>query len=72
MKHVAYVYTSGVTGSKASGSFDLLGDAVLFCEQESSTDDTCVIKEGYTTLTGQEDFGTIMTWTIEKETPYGF
>lgn len=66
MNHLSIVYVGNSDQQVAQGSHELLGDSVLFCNNNSKVGDVCVIKESYQSLTGPEEYLTIMTWTTEK------
>lgn len=67
MNHLSTVYIGEGDEYVTQGSHELLGDAVLFCNNNSKVGDVCVIKESYESLTGTEQHLTIMRWTTEKE-----
>lgn len=65
MLHKATV-TSG-NKPKATETFEYLMDAVSFCNKEADQGDTCEVTESYESLTGIEDYVTIMSWVFQKE-----
>ena len=51
----------------ASEAHTYLCDAVNFCNINSQVGDECAVSESYESLTGLEEYTTIMTWTKLKE-----
>jgi len=70
MKHLAKVYSGGSGTLVMVAPYDLMGDAVNFCDINSRAGDRCVVREGYESLTGTEEYTTIITWIKEKENKY--
>ena len=65
MKHTAKVYDG--KHLVAQEDFDLLGEAVSFCNDNASTGYRCKVVETLMSLTGRIDCGTIVAWDYNKE-----
>ena len=70
MKHLAKVNSGNTDEVLTERAFTYLCDAVLFCHDNSSLDDQCSVTESYESLTGREEYVTIMSWSKEKENVY--
>jgi hypothetical protein len=70
MKHLAKVYSGDTEILVTSSLEDYLSKSVHYCNEHAQTGDTCVITESYETLTGREEYDTIMTWTKIREDMY--
>ena len=66
MKHRAKV-TDNTGYLKAESEFEFLCDAVLYCHDNSEGSDHCLVVEVIKSLTGYEEYGTIVEWDYEKE-----
>ena len=65
MKHRAKVYDEGEL--VAQGDFDYLCDAVSFCNSNAAKGYRLKVKEVIRSLTGYEEYGTIVAWDYSKE-----
>ncbi len=62
MQHLAKVICGDHVSSK---SFEFLADAVDYCNRKGHVSDECSVVEAYQTLTGLEEYVTILSWTNE-------
>lgn len=65
MKHTAKVYDG--KHLVAQEDFDLLGEAVSFCNENASKGYRCKVVESLMTLTGRINCGTIVAWDYNGE-----
>ena len=64
MKHRAKVLDDGHVLHE--DEFDFLCDAVLFCNLYAGVGNHCLVVEVIKSLTGYEEYGTIVEWDYEK------
>lgn len=70
MKHLSKVYSGDSESLVTSDTHTYLCDAVNFCNINSQVGDECTISETYESLTGREEYTTIMTWIKIREDMY--
>jgi hypothetical protein len=70
MKHLSKVYSGDSKSLVTSDTHTYLCDAVNFCNINSQVGDECTISETYESLTGREEYTTIMTWIKIREDMY--
>ena len=70
MKHLSKVYSGDTNVLVSSSMEDYLCNAVHYCNTHAQTGDHCVIAESYETLTGPEEYDTIVTWIKTRENMY--
>ena len=67
MKHLSKVYSGDTSSLVTTGVHTYLCHSVEFCNDNSQTGDRCTISESYESLTGREEYNTIMNWVKQRE-----
>jgi len=67
MQHSSKVFSGDSKSLVTTGLHTYLCDAVDFCNTNTQTGDRCVISESYESLTGREEYFTIMSWIKQTE-----
>jgi hypothetical protein len=70
MKHQSKVYSGDSKSLVTTDTHTYLCNAVDFCNNNSQVGDECTISETYESLTGREEYTTIMTWIKIREDMY--
>ena len=67
MKHLSKIFSGESKSLVTSEAHTYLCDAVNFCNINSQVGDECSVSESYESLTGREEYTTIMHWIKPKE-----
>jgi hypothetical protein len=70
MKHLSKVYSGDSESLVTTDTHTYLSGAVDFCNNNAQVGDRCTISESYESLTGREEYTTIMTWIKTREDMY--